>query len=108
MNLLDSDIYTILGEEGFTRLVSAFYRRVATDDILMTMYPRHVLPGAEQRGHPRLRMRHAGFHIDRRARDRWVMLMEQALEEADLPAQAAPILRQFFHDSGTFLINRET
>jgi hemoglobin len=127
MNLLDSDIYTILGEEGFTRLVSAFYRRVATDDILMTMYPRHDLPGAEQRlrgfliqrfggpmtysehrGHPRLRMRHAGFHIDRRARDRWVMLMEQALEEADLPAQAAPILRQFFHDSGTFLINRET
>src|SRR5437868_1161722 len=98
MDLLDTHVYARIGEEGFTRLVAGFYRRVAGDEILSAMYPKEDLAGAErrlrefliqrfggpqtysqQRGHPRLRMRHAPFAIDQRARDRWVSLMEAAL-----------------------------
>ena len=89
------------------------------------MYPPDDLPGAEQRlrdflifrtggppryieqrGHPRLRMRHNPFAIDQRARDRWVELMDAALAEADLPQAATEALREFFHDTATFMINR--
>jgi hemoglobin len=124
-NLLDTNVYSIIAEEGFTRLVAAFYRRVATDDILRPMYPEHDLAGAErrlrnfliqrfggpfvysdQRGHPRLRMRHAPFTIDQRGRDRWVELMEAAMAEANMPEQVVPPLRKFFHEAATFMINR--
>ena len=83
------------GEDGFARLVRAFYAQVPADDVLGPMYPRDDLEGAEQRlrdflvgrfggppryieqrGHPRLRMRHMPFTVDERARDRWVLLME--------------------------------
>jgi hemoglobin len=125
MNLLDSQIYSIIGEEGFTKLVAAFYKRVPTDDILAPMYPKQDFAGAEERlrnfliqrfggpehysqkrGHPRLRMRHAGFHIDHRGRDRWIELMEAALEEVQLPPEVVPTLKAFFHEAGTFMINR--
>ena len=102
MNLLDTKVHSIVGDEGFDRLVAAFYRRVATDDILRPMYPEEELLAAqhrlrdflvqrfggpmkysEKRGHPRLRMRHAPFAIDPRGRDRWVELMEAALAECE-------------------------
>jgi len=124
MDLLDTQVYGLIGDEGFTRLVAAFYRRVATDEILSPMYPQHDMVGAEQRlrgfliqrfggpdtysqqrGHPRLRMRHGPFKINRAGRDRWVELMEAALVEAALPPEAIPPLRKFFHDSATFMIN---
>lgn len=125
MNLLDTDLYRLLGEEGFARLTAAFFRRIPGDPVLGAMYPKHDLAGAEERlreflvgrfggpqryvekrGHPRLRMRHMPFAIDRDARDRWVNLMEEAMAEADLPAQAIPPLRKFFHEGATFMINR--
>jgi hemoglobin len=59
----------------------------------------------EERGHPRLRMRHARFPVTQAARDRWIALMDQALAEVQLPAPAEPMLRQFFAEAGTFLIN---
>ena len=64
--------------------------------------PRYV----EQRGHPRLRMRHMPFAIDGAARNRWVALMDRALDEAELPADVTALLREFFHSTATFLINR--
>jgi hemoglobin len=125
MDLLDTQVYSIIGEDGFVRLIAAFYRRVPTDDILGPMYKDRDLAGAEQRlcgfliqrfggpdhysqqrGHPRLRMRHAPFHIDKKGRDRWIELMEQALAETKLPAEPEKLLRAFFHDSATFMINR--
>jgi hemoglobin len=125
-DLLDTHVFSVIGEEGFRRLVAAFYRRVAADDILRPMYPEANLAGAEerlrgfliqrfggpmtysvQRGHPRLRMRHAPFAIDQRGRDRWVELMEAAMAEAQLPEAVIPPLRSFFHDSATFMINRD-
>lgn len=125
MDLLDTRLYDLIGQEAFARLVAAFYRRVPQDDILSPLYPEHDLAGAEQRlrdflimrfggpdtylqkrGHPRLRMRHVRFAIDHAARDRWIALMEEAMQETDLPPEAAAILRSFFADAATFLINR--
>ena len=60
---------------------------------------------SQQRGHPRLRMRHAPFAVTQAGRDRWIELMEAALAEAQLPEAALPALRQFFHNTATFMIN---
>jgi hemoglobin len=122
----DDTIFQLIGEEGFARLIAAFYRQVPDDDILSPMYPADDLPGAEgrlrdflvfrfggppryisERGHPRLRMRHAGFDITPAARDRWMQLMNRALDEASLPEEADKRLREFFDESATFMINRE-
>lgn len=124
-DLLDTHLYALLGDEYFTRLTAAFYRRVASDDVLGPMYPRNDMAGAEhrlsgflvqrfggpqtyseQRGHPRLRMRHAPFAIDTAARDRWVSLMSAALDEVQTPATVRPLLDRFFADAATFMINR--
>ena len=125
--LNEEDVYQRIGEEGFARLVGAFYAQVAGDDVLGPMYPAHDLAGAEarlrdfligrfggppryieQRGHPRLRMRHIPFAIDRIARDRWMSLMDRAIDQAQLPPDVAALLREFFHGTTTFLINRES
>ena len=121
----EHDLYPLIGEEGFARLVSAFYRRVPLDDLLGPMYGEEDLAGAEQRlrdflvfrfggppryienrGHPRLRMRHVRFAIGSAARDRWLGLMHAALDEAGLPEEAAVVLRAFFVATSTFLINQ--
>src|SRR4051794_33865694 len=123
MDLLDTKVHAMIGEDGFSRLVAAFFRRVPADDVLSRMYPEQDLAGAEwrlrefligrfggpmryveQRGHPRLRMRHAPFAIDVAARDRWVTLMDEALAETALPHEADAALRKFFHESATFMI----
>lgn len=123
--MTEEDLYPTIGEEGFTRLIHAFYAQVPDDPILGPMYPKDDLAGAEERlrdfligrfggpqryverrGHPRLRMRHMPFAIDTAARNRWVMLMDRALEEATLPDEATSLLREFFHGVATFMINR--
>jgi len=123
--MTEADVYLTSGEDGFARLVRAFYAQVPGDEVLGPMYPPHDLHGAEerlrdfligrfggparyveQRGHPRLRMRHAPFAIDAAARNRWVLLMDRALDEARLPADAALLLKEFFHSTATFMINR--
>ena len=121
----DQDVYGAIGEEGFERLVAAFYRQVPADDILGPMYPKDDLAGAdgrlrdfligrfggppryvEQRGHPQLRMRHAPFAVGAKARDRWLTLMTRALDETRLPPDADAVLRQFFAAVANMLINR--
>ena len=121
----EAEIYTRIGEDGFARLVRAFYAQVPGDDVRGPMYPQEDLAGAEerlrdflvgrfggpmryveQRGHPRLRMRHMPFVIDEAARNRWVQLMERAVDQAGLPADVASYLREFFHSTATFLRNR--
>jgi hemoglobin len=120
-----ADIYAAIGEEGFARLVSAFYRRVPQDDLLAPMYPEQGREGAEQRlrdflvfrfggpqryiqerGHPRLRMRHFPFRIDRAARDRWMQLMNTALTESALPIQVEQLLRAFFENTSMMMISQ--
>lgn len=123
--MTEEQVYEAIGEDGFERLVRAFYAQVPGDDVLGPMYPAHDLAGAEQRlrdfligrfggppryiqqrGHPRLRMRHMPFAIDNAARDRWVLLMGRALDRAGLPEGAVKVLREFFDSTATFMINR--
>ncbi len=118
-------VYARIGEEGFARLVRAFYAQVPADDVIGPMYPADDLSGAEdrlrdflvgrfggpprymeQRGHPRLRMRHMPFAVDMAARNRWVALMDRALVETALPGDAVAVLQPFFHHMASFMINR--
>lgn len=122
--IAEEDLYGIIGEEGFRRFVSEFYKQVVDDDILGPMYPKNDMEGAEERlrdflrfrfggpmdylekrGHPRLRMRHAPFRVDEKARDRWVQMMDLALERAELPPAVTATLKEFFHSTATFLRN---
>jgi hemoglobin len=122
----DQDIYALIGENGFHRLIAAFYRQVPGDDILGPMYQDADLAGAEQRlrdfligrfggpqryieqrGHPRLRLRHMPFAIDLAARERWLSLMSNALDEAKLPGEVESVLREFFTGVSEMLVNRE-
>ena len=122
----DPDIYAAIGEDGFRRLIAAFYRQVPGDPILGPLYPPHDLAGAEtrlrdflvgrfggpqryveQRGHPRLRLRHAPFPIDPAARDRWLELMGVALDEAQLGDEITAFLHEFFGAVAAMLVNRE-
>ena len=122
----EHQIYERIGEEGFEKLVRAFYKQVPTDEILGPMYPTDDIGGAEQRlrdflvgrfggppryveqrGHPRLRMRHAPFPVNQAARDRWVLLMTNAMREAELPQDVSKMMLEFFNGVATFMMNRE-
>lgn len=121
----ETEVFAAVGEQGFTRLVTAFYRRVPTDDLLGPMYPQEDMEGAEQRlrdyliyrfggstkyieerGHPRLRVRHFPFPITIAARNRWMEFMDAAFQEAAFPPEAETHVRQFFEQMSTFMINR--
>jgi hemoglobin len=103
------------GEATFTRLVAAFYAGVAADPILRALYPEDDLGPAEerlrmfliqywggpstysdQRGHPRLRMRHVPFAIGVAARDAWLGHMRAALDSLDLPAAYDDVMWRYF------------
>ncbi|MCX7420501.1 MAG: globin [Planctomycetia bacterium] len=119
-----SSVYPVIGEAGFVRLVAAFYRQVPTDELLGPMYPPGELAAAEkrlrdflvyrfggpqryieERGHPRLRMRHAPFAISLVARDRWVELMDRAIMEARIPPPVVAIMQPFLAETATFMVN---
>ena len=123
--MTDTDVYAALGDDGFTRLVAAFYRRVRADDRIGPLYPSDEFEAAEQRlrgflvqrfggpatysqtrGHPRLRMRHAPFPIDTAARDRWLGLMRAAVAEVALPTDITAVLWPYFVDTATHMVNR--
>lgn len=125
MSMPESDIFAVIGETGLSRVVEGFFRRVPSDPVLSRIYPPADLAGAanrlrgfliyrfggpwtyiEERGHPRLRMRHAPFDIDQSAADAWVAAMLQSVDEASLPPEASATLRKFFTDTASFLINR--
>ena len=117
-------VYDQIGPEGFERLIDGFYRRVASDPVLRPMYPEDDLAAAarrlrlfliqffggppaysEERGHPRLRMRHSPFRINQQARDVWVRHMRAALAEADIPEPARSVMQDYFERTATQMIN---
>jgi hemoglobin len=121
----EQGLYAAVGAEGFERLIAAFYRQIPADDVLGPMYGKGDFAGAEkrlcdflmfrfggprryveERGHPRLRMRHAGFDITPAARDRWMQLMKNALAETEMPVEAKQILREYLESAATAMINR--
>jgi len=121
----EQNVYAAVGAAGFERLVAAFYRQIPGDDVLGPLYPADDFEGAEQRlrdfliyrfggpttyieqrGHPRLRLRHAPFPIGLAASDRWLQLMDRAFTEAALDQEAEQVLRGFFAHMARFLMNR--
>jgi hemoglobin len=91
------------GRPTFERLVRRFYAGVASDPVLLQMYPEEDLEGAiqrltgfleqywggpgtysEERGHPRLRQRHMPFKVNPDARDRWLLHMREAVDSLEL------------------------
>jgi len=112
------------GEETFRRLVRRFYQGVAADPVLRPLYPEADLSGAEQRlrmfleqywggprtysdqrGHPRLRMRHAPFRIGLAERDAWLRHMRESLDELDLDADADRLLWDYLQMAAHSLVN---
>jgi hemoglobin len=113
------------GEPTFRKLVTEFYAGVATDPLLRPIYPEEDLgpaterltlflvqywggPGtySQQRGHPRLRMRHAPFSIGAAERDAWLGHMRRALDTLSLPPEQDAKLWEYFTHAAQFLVNR--
>jgi len=120
----EETVFAQVGEAGITAMVKAFYKLVPEDDILGAMYPKDDMEGSEERlrdfllfriggqtdylekrGHPRLRMRHAPFEINFRARDRWMKLMDAAMDEAGIAEEPKKELHIFFAQVADFLRN---
>ena len=114
------------GEPTFRKLVHRFYQGVAGDPLLRPLYPEEDLGPAEerltlfliqywggpstysdQRGHPRLRMRHAPFRVDAQARDRWLHHMGEAVRELGLDPADETELWQYLHRAAQFMVNAE-
>lgn len=111
------------GEPVFERLVDEFYARVEADPQLRPMFPDDLEPGkrwqflflmqffggpnryAEERGHPRLRMRHMPFVIDEAARDRWLEHMLASIDVVGIEEPARGIMREYFERAAAHMIN---
>jgi hemoglobin len=112
------------GEATITRIVARFYAGVATDPVLRPMYPEEDLGPAEerfrlflvqywggpttyseQRGHPRLRMRHAPYPVDPTARDHWLTHFRAALDEVALPPEQDQQFWDYVTHAAQFMVN---
>ena len=113
------------GEAFFADLVSQFYALVAVDPILRPMYPDTDMKGAatrlqwfleqywggpttyqENRGHPRLRMRHAEFHIDSAARDAWLNAMHTVIDGMDIKPELRAELWSYLEMAANSMVNQ--
>ena len=125
---MNSVYEAIGGTPTFERLVHGFYDQVKEDDVIGPMYPDQDWEGAEQRltwfliqywggpqhfsenrGHPRLRMRHATFPIDMEAHHRWLELMGKSLdsiEEDTIPPAYRTMIWDHMQRVAAMLINR--
>jgi hemoglobin len=126
--VLNRSVYELAGgEETFRLLVKRFYARVAEDPLLRAIYPEEDLSGAterltlfliqywggpntysEQRGHPRLRLRHQPFAIGQAERDAWLGHMTAAVGSLDLAPAVRKALLDYFETASTAMINSQT
>lgn len=129
--MTDSDVFKVLGEEGLEKLVAAFYRRVRTDEVLGPMYEQSMRMTGEtiehaekrlreflvfrfggpdryvqERGHPRLRMRHMPFAIDPDAAKRWIALMGASMDECGIAGEMRTVMDRYFGPTAMFMVNR--
>jgi hemoglobin len=112
------------GHATFDTLVRRFYEGIEHDEVLRPMYPDDDMDGAvwrltafleqywggpttysEQRGHPRLRMRHMPFRVNPEARDRWLAHMRVAVDELDLPPMHEEALWDYLQRAAHAMVN---
>ena len=115
------------GHETFVRLVHEFYRGVANDQPLRDLYPEEDLGPAEerlrmfleqywggpttyseQRGHPRLRMRHMPYAVTPDQRDRWLRHMNAAIDSLDLDPMDDHQMRAYMAHAAHFMVNADS
>ena len=113
------------GQAFFDKLVERFYAGVADDPVLRAMYPENLGPSRDhlagflaqywggppnysaERGHPRLRMRHAPFVIGVVERDAWMNHMRTAIDGAEMPDDVRAAMLDYFESAATHLINKQ-
>lgn len=112
------------GQPAFERIIERFYAGIESDALLRPMYPadlteskRHMVlflmqyfggPGtySQERGHPRLRMRHAPYAIGVPERDAWMLHMANAVKAEGLAPEIESIFMEYFERTATFMMNR--
>ncbi len=120
----DSMYASVGGHDTFVALVDRFYEGVVADPVLAPLYPPDDIDGARERltlfleqywggpstysrtrGHPRLRMRHAGFHIGPAARDAWIAHMGEALASLRLAPLQHDVVWDYLERAAHSLLN---
>jgi hemoglobin len=124
--MLNKSVFELAGGEAtFRLLVQRFYAGVAADPVLRAVYPEEDLSGAterltlfliqywggpttysDQRGHPRLRMRHHPFAIGQAERDAWLGQMSDAVNSLELAPAVRKALLDYFETASTAMINQ--
>lgn len=116
-------IYDLIGEEQIRLLTRYFYQEVSKNETLRKLYPEDLEPAeerlflflqqvfggpetySEQRGHPRLRMRHAKWKIDAAMRDHWMNAMLVALDQLELETTIREAMMSYFVNAANHMIN---
>jgi hemoglobin len=123
----EKSLYDLIGGENtFRRLVDVFYDKVAQDPVLRPLFPADLEEGKQwqflflmqfwggparynqERGHPRLRMRHMPFRIDEAASQAWLRCMLEAIDEVGIAEPARTEMRTYFERAAAFMINART
>ena len=116
-------LYDMVGSSWFDELAARFYEGVAVDSVLRPLYPEDLGPPtahlasflrqywggpttySDERGHPRLKMRHAPFRIDTAARNAWLRCMATALNDGSLQPVAKAAVMEYFRSAAQHLVN---
>jgi len=116
-------IYDLIGEEQIRLLTKYFYQEVAKNEALNTLYPDDLAPAeqrlflfllqvfggpesySEQRGHPRLRMRHAKWEINTEMRDHWMNAMLVALDQLPIEPNIREAMMDYYSKAANHMIN---
>ncbi|SFT43783.1 hemoglobin [Algoriphagus locisalis] len=118
-------IYDLIGEEQIRLLTKHFYQEVSKNEALKKLYPEDLEPAeerlflflmqvfggpdtySEQRGHPRLRMRHAKWKIDAAMRDHWMNAMLVALDQIQVDQNVREAMMTYFVKAANHMINHD-
>lgn len=119
-------VYQLIGEEKIRELTAYFYQEVAKNQELRRLYPEKDLAPAErrlflfliqvfggpqnyseERGHPRLRIRHFNWKIDAQMRDHWLNAMFTALDKIEPEQNVKELMMGYFIKVANHMINHE-
>lgn len=118
-------VFEAIGEEKIKELVSYFYQEVEGNPELRKLYPEDLAPAerrlylfllqvfggpqtySEERGHPRLRMRHFDWEIDGKMRNHWLNAMIYAMDKLDLDPNVRELMLNYFIKVANHMINHE-
>jgi hemoglobin len=118
-----ASIYQQLGEENIRKIAHLFYKGVEDDPLMREMYPKDLAPAEErfalfliqvfggpttysdQKGHPRLRMRHSPYKVNLKAREHWMQHITDAMNQIEIEDSTKSQMMQYFENASTHMIN---